>query len=317
MLFKSSLPILLLLSPVTFARPMAQEIVYVTVTLPVGAQPTPTPPPPPPAPVVNAASTTPDTTAQPQPKANYVAASGSKRGLAYNNESPSLEPWVNYPKISWAHCWASVDFDLPPSIEFVPTLSDLSSDAVPVWKANVEKSLARQTGETKYLQFLNEPDQPGQKALTDPASAAAAFKKYMNEYAAPNVKLGSPSVTNGVVNGMGLEYLKNFLAACQGCTIDFIPVHWYGCGDGCKVEQDVALFKKQIQDAINLADKKPVWIPEFQRLGSLSSQKEFLEQVLPWLDAKSEIERYAYFMVKEGFLLTNGQPNEVAMTYVS
>lgn len=321
MLFKSSLSILLLLSPVAFARPMAQEIVYVTVTLPVGAQPTssPSPTPPAPAPTVEASTTTADTTSntQPQPQANYVAPSGSKRGLAYNDESPSLQPWVAYPKISWGHCWASVDFSLPLPIEFVPTLSDLSQDAVPYWRDNVKKALARQTGETKYLQFLNEPDQPGQKALTDPASAAAAFKKYMNEFAAPNVKLGAPSVTNGVVNGMGLEYLKNFLAACQGCTIDFIPVHWYGCGDGCGVDQDVALFKKQIEDAIIVAAGKPLWIPEFQRLGDLAGQKQFLKIVLPWLDAHSEIERYAYFMVKDGFLLTNGQLNEVALTYVS
>lgn len=321
MLFKSSFSILLLLSPVAFARPMAQEVVYVTVTLPVGAQPTPSPPPPPPlpTPAVEPATTTADTTSktQPQPQANYVAASGSKRGLAYNNESPSLQPWLAYPKITWGHCWASVDFSLPLPIEFVPTLSDLSQDSAPYWRDNVKKALARQTGEIKYLQFLNEPDQPGQKALTDPASAAAAFKKYMNEFAAPNVKLGAPSVTNGVVNGMGLEYLKNFLAACQGCTIDFIPVHWYGCGDGCGVDQDVALFKKQIEDAILVAAGKPLWIPEFQRLGDLAGQTSFLKIVLPWLDAKPEIERYAYFMVKDGFLLTNGKLNEVALTYVS
>lgn len=316
MLFRSSLPILLLLSPVAFARPMAQEVVYVTVTLPVGGQSAPTPTPPPPAPV-KAAATTPDTAAQPQPQANYAAVSGGKRGLAYNNESPSLQPWVSYPKISWGHCWASVDFSMPQALEFVPTLADLSSDSLPYWDSNVQKALARQTGQTKYLQFLNEPDQPGQKAFTDPASAAAAFKQYMNKYAAPNVKLGSPSVTNGVVNGMGLEFLKNFLACCQDCTIDFIPIHWYGCGDGCSVDQDVTLFKQQVQDAITVANGRPVWIPEFQRLGSLDSQKEFLLIVLPWLDNKPEIARYAYFMVANDHLLTDGQLNQVAMAYVS
>lgn len=316
MLFKSSLPILLLLSPVAFARPMAQEVVYVTVTLPVGGQSAPTPTPPPAAPV-KAAATTPDTAAQPQTQANYAAASGGKRGLAYNNESPSLQPWVSYPEISWGHCWASVDFNLPQSLEFVATLADLTSDSLPYWDSNVQKALARQTGGTKYLQFLNEPDQPGQKAFTDPATAAAAFKQYMNKYAAPNVKLGSPSVTNGVVNGMGLEYLKNFFAACQGCTIDFCPVHWYGCGDGCSVDQDVDLFKKQIQDAITACNGKPVWIPEFQRLGSLDSQKEFLLIVLPWLDSQPEIARYAYFMVANDHLLTDGQLNQVALAYAS
>jgi hypothetical protein len=37
--------------------------------------------------------------------------------------------------------------------------------------------------------------------------------------------LGSPAVTNGGP-GMGLDWLADFLKQCDGCSIDFICVHW-------------------------------------------------------------------------------------------
>jgi hypothetical protein len=38
--------------------------------------------------------------------------------------------------------------------------------------------------------------------------------------------LGSPAVTNGA-NGMGLDWLREFMKQCDGCDIDFICIHWY------------------------------------------------------------------------------------------
>jgi hypothetical protein len=38
--------------------------------------------------------------------------------------------------------------------------------------------------------------------------------------------LGSPAVTNGA-NGMGLDWLREFMKQCDGCNIDFICIHWY------------------------------------------------------------------------------------------
>lgn len=62
-----------------------------------------------------------------------------------------------------------------------------------------------------------------------------------------------------------------------------------------------------------------MWIPEFQRLGDQDGQVEFLREVLPWLDAdeQGQIERYAYFMVAEGFLLEDGGLSKVGEIYVS
>ncbi len=333
---KSSVSILALisaLSPVAFARPRPQEAVTVTITFSYN-EPAATIAPMPyalpapmsydlPAPVPHALAV-PMSYALPEPPPEPVVMpiSGtqysipSKRGLAYNSSSPALDIFIGYPKVNWGHCWALVDFSMPPSLEFVPTLADLTPDSLPFIEAHVQT--ARSHG-SRYLMFLNEPDQPGSKAYMDVGSTVASYQQYMKKYAQSGFKLGSPSVTNGVINGMGLTYLTNFLDACQGCIIDFVPVHWYGCGDNCAIAHDVQMFKDQITAAMAAAQGKPIWIPEFQRLGSLDDQKAFLEQVLPWLDdpAQAQIERYAYFMVFDGFLLSDGQLNQVGLTYVS
>jgi hypothetical protein len=36
--------------------------------------------------------------------------------------------------------------------------------------------------------------------------------------------LGSPAVTNGA-NGMGLEWLREFIKQCGGCSVDFVCLH--------------------------------------------------------------------------------------------
>lgn len=263
----------------------------------------------------------------PQIQAAYhpQKATTSKRGLAYNDKSPPLEIFLSHPKITWAHCWSALDFSLPPQLEFVPTLTDLSAYSTSHWSSHLQRALSRKTitssAKTKYIMSFNEPDQHDQKAFMDPSAAAAAYKKYISPLSSPSIKLGSPSVTNGVVPGMGLNYLSSFLSACDtDCPIDFIPIHWYGCPDGaCPVSEDVALFKKQITDGIAAAQGIPVWIPEFQRLGDQDGQVEFLSAVLPWLDAEEQrqIERYAYFMVAEGFLLDGGGLSKVGEIYVS
>lgn len=78
---------------------------------------------------------------------------------------------------------------------------------------------------------------------------------------------------------------------------------------------------------MSAAHGKPIWIPEFQRLGDQDGQVEFLSAVLPWLDAdeQSQIERYAYFMAADGFLLSleeeegdnSGRLSKVGEIYVS
>lgn len=321
---QSCIFLLSIVCAIALARPSPQDIVVVTVTMeryqpPVTTEPPASvnsqPKPNNPAKTISAAIEGPQ---QPSTKGSSASVS-SKRGLAYNSSSPALDMFTSHPKITWGHDWSSVDFHMPSQIEFVATLTDLSPDVLPYWEANVKTALGRGSPDIKYLMSFNEPDQPGSKALMDVGSAVAAYQQHMNHHASSTVKLGSPSVTNGIVNGMGLAFLSSFLEACNPCTVDFVPVHWYGCDNGCPVDQDVKMFIDQMTQAMEAAKGKPVWIPEFGRIGSIEEQQAFLEKVLPWLDdpAQAQIERYSYFMVWDGFLTTGGALNPLGVTYVS
>lgn len=60
----------------------------------------------------------------------------------------------------------------------------------------------------------------------DVDTAVAAWKQWMEPQRGlkGNMYLGSPAVTNGA---KGLPWLVNFLVSCDGCTVDFINIHWY------------------------------------------------------------------------------------------
>ncbi|KAL9125206.1 MAG: hypothetical protein Q9217_005554 [Psora testacea] len=247
--------------------------------------------------------------------------SGAKRGLAYNYQSPNLGMFDQYQKLTWAHNWDSNRAGLPSHYDYVPTLHSTKSVHTGQWEVNVKKAIS--SGKTTYLMSFNEPDIPDQ-ANMNPAVAVAGFNQYMKQYASDNVKLGSPSVSNGVGTNpstgqpQGLDWLKPFLKQCTGCPISFVPVHWYGCTNGCSTSDDVALFKKQMIDAMNTAvvngQKVPVWIPEFQCHGDAQG---FLKEVLPWLDGQGQIERYSYFMVRDGILAQGNGVSALGVKYAS
>ena len=170
---------------------------------------------------------------------------------------------------------------------------------------------------------FNEPD-IAEQANMSPGAAVAAFNQYMKQYATDNVKLGAPSVSNGVginpATGQpyGLEWLKPFLEQCAGCPISFVPVHWYGCTNGCSTDDDVKLFKDQMGDAMDAAvvngEKVPIWITEFQCLGDAQA---FLKEVLPWMDSQGQIQRYSYFMVQDGILTRGNSVSELGTEYAT
>jgi hypothetical protein len=60
------------------------------------------------------------------------------------------------------------------------------------------------------------------------SDAVAAWRQHMDptKNMKPLMYLGSPAVTNGGGPGMGLDWLADFLKECDGCSIDFICIHW-------------------------------------------------------------------------------------------
>lgn len=133
------------------------------------------------------------------------------------------------------------------------------------------------------------------------SAAVAGWQTWMDPLAktAPGVKLGSPAVTNGVGSGIGLDWLRQFLAACEGCVVDFVAVHWYGDAGG------IADFESFVGEALGVAGGRPVWVTEFGTTsGSAADTLTFLEDAVKWLDGQGGVERYAWFWDAEGYLIS-------------
>lgn len=220
-----------------------------------------------------------------QPKG--TAPKGVKRGLAYNDANlvKQLMAGTAGGKASWGYNWGSTPGDLPAGIEYVPMLWGVQPDHTGNWAQKANQAIA--AGSTHLLGF-NEPDH-WEQAKVDPGTCASAYKQHMQPFAG-KAKLGAPAVTNGG-GEMGLNYLQQFMNACVGCTIDFVPIHWYDAAGNFES------FKKHIQDAKAVAGGRPLWITEFGAHGSDAEQAAFLGQALPWLESQDYVERFAYFWV--------------------
>jgi hypothetical protein len=181
----------------------------------------------------------------------------------------------------------------------------LKNEMTAEWPEAVSSAL--DSGSTHLLAF-NEPDLSSQSNIGYQA-AADGYMTYMQPYA-KKAQLGAPAVTNGNPDsGMGLGYLKNFLSACTECTIDFVPIHWYDSAT------NIPYFKSYIQQAYEAGGNRNLWITEFGASGSAAEQQTFLETVLPWLDAQDYVERYAYFMVSDGSMVTGTSINDLGKTF--
>lgn len=232
-----------------------------------------------------------------------VSSSSGKRGVAYNDAS-LVSAFTGDSAVTWAYNWGSSTSKIPSSIEYCPMLWGMDASFTDNWNANADKAIA--AGSTHLLGF-NEPDYSGQANLGT-AAAAAGWRQYMEPYAG-KARLGSPAVTNGGAP-MGLTWLQTFVKTdCAGCTIDFVNIHWYNGGDA-------NAFKAYVTQA-NTDTNKPVWITEFQASGSSDEQAAFLEEVIPWLDSQSFVERYAYFMASDGNLISGTTLSTLGRAYAS
>lgn len=218
--------------------------------------------------------------------------SGDKRGLAYNDISLlSQFTTVANTKTSWAYNWgSSPGGTVPAGLTYVPMFWGLKS--VGSWKSDADAAIA---AGSKALLGMNEPDLPAQSNMS-PADAATAWTANMEPYHGKATLVG-PAVTNGG-GAMGLTWLSSFLTACSACHIDAIAIHWYDSAT------NFAYFKQHVTDAYAAGGNRPIWITEFAGSGSADEQEAFLAQALPFLDSLDYVQKYAYFMVSDGNLVS-------------
>ena len=249
---------------------------------------------------------------------------GSKRGLVYNTASLT-SPFAKSTNIPWAYNWDSQPAGLSSAYNFVPMLWGLDSDHTRGFNDHVH---ACKTNGSTHLLAFNEPDRPhiwGGSELT-PAVAAQGFKDWIKPFQG-QLKLGTPGVSNGNSSAdppMGMPWLKQWVAACggmAGCPVDFIVVHWYGDARKSGTDQaaDLKWYIDQVRKDMNAiwGRELPIWLTEFAASPpeSQSVNEEFLKIALPYLDGEGAVERYSYFMVTEGRLVSQGALTATGKVY--
>lgn len=240
--------------------------------------------------------------------------SGAKRGLAFN-KAELTTAFTSSDKISWAWNWDSSANGLDSNVEYVPTLWGPIDMHTARWNENAEAAIAK--GSTHLMSF-NECDIASQCNL--PASSAAdAHVKYMNPFG-DKAKIGAPSISNSNIAGQGLDYLRDWVAACEtkGCKYDFCNVHWYSPLNAAET------LYSHIKEASKICGGKPIWLTEFAPLAdggaeaSPSESSSWLSGgVLSELDNLAELERYSFFMVADGKLTSGSGLSASGQAYLS
>jgi hypothetical protein len=77
-------------------------------------------------------------------------------------------------------------------------------------------------------QGFNEPER-GDQANLSVGQAIDLWRRHMEPLKSkyPGIQLGAPGVSAAPE---GPAWLRGFMDGCTGCSIDFIPIHWYGDG---------------------------------------------------------------------------------------
>jgi hypothetical protein len=174
----------------------------------------------------------------------FASAGFSKRGLAMIPGGNPTDITKASQAVSWVYNWnSSPPLDMPNGILFVPM--QWGSMGIATFSGVVTAQ-----GATTILGF-NEPDL-GSQANLDPNDAASLWKQYIFPLKSAGVRLGAPAISSAP---SGAGWLTNFLAACTGCGIDFIPIHWYGIGF-----ED---FSSYIEQLHNQFPNYNFWVTEF------------------------------------------------------
>jgi hypothetical protein len=241
-----------------------------------------------------------------------------KRGIAANAApAAALAPSASAAGVSWWYNWASSGSGQAANIEFVPMIWGSSS---------IGNALPK--GSTYVLGF-NEPNFKSQSDLT-PQQAAADWPMIETHAKAVGAKIVSPAVNYcGSASACSdptvtdpYTYLKDFLAACTGCEVDYVAVHWYNC--------DLPSLQAYLEGNLDAGGGlqgfvqfgKPIWLTEFSCDGShsVADQKAYMEAAVPYLEKNPHVFRYSWFsagpIANAELANSDGSLTDLGKTYV-
>lgn len=244
---------------------------------------------------------------------------GCKRGIAANaTPSSALAPGASSPGVSWWYDWSNTGAAPPAGISFVPMIWGSANLAGPI------------PAGSPFVLGFNEPNFKAQSNLT-PQQAAADWPKVEALAKGANIPLVSPAVNfcGSASNPSGCSdptvtdpytWLKDFFAACSGCQIDAVAVHWYNC-DLPSLKGYLDGNGSGLQGFVQFG--KPIWLTEFCCDGSHSAadQKTYMQAAIPYLEANPNVARYSWFsagpIASAELTKADGSLTDLGTTYVS
>jgi hypothetical protein len=218
-----------------------------------------------------------------------------KRGIA-SDAAPSdaFAPTASMPGVTWWYNWgthpASGGSD---AIEFDPMMANAGA---------VNSSIP---DGSKFLLGFNEPDFKAQGDLS-PQQAAAAWPALEAKAKAAGIPIVSPGVNfcGSASNSSQCTtpsitdpytWLKDFFAACSGCEVDYVAIHWYNCDLPSLQTYIEGDNKGTFEGFIQFG--KPIWVTEFScdSSHSVADQTAYMEAAVPYLESNPNIFRYSWF----------------------
>jgi len=223
----------------------------------------------------------------------------SKRGVAYTFPN-SADMSAGSNKLTWWYNWGANPAPAETNhaglgIEFVPM----------IWGQNTINSNVPQN--SKFVLGFNEPNfmvqsnlNPSQAASLWPnvvSSIRGAQSSQSNTYKTVSPALNYCGPASSCIDTDPFAWYDQFFAACQGCQIDHIAAHWYGCTADALTNYLSGLKKYN----------KKIWITEFSCAqwdpswqNSVDFQIQYMKDAVSILENDPMVYRYAWFSGRTG-----------------
>ena len=229
-----------------------------------------------------------------------------KRGIA-TNTAPGA---AFFPSVGWWYDWSPRVAGAGSPLEFDPMIwgaMDLTATLPPA---------------TRYLLGFNEPNFHAQSNLTA-QQAAADWPMLEAKANAAGAALVSPAMNfcgpAASCNGTSpYQYLRDFFAACAGCRVDHVAVHWYNC--------DLPSLIDYLEPGGSLEGfeqfGKPIWLTEFSCDGTKTAadQEAFMRAAIPYLENNPHVFRYSWFSAdpipNARLMNSDGSPTALGQVYI-
>lgn len=218
-----------------------------------------------------------------------------KKGCVLKNTESSSK--VNDLNVSWYYTWSTKQIVGISQTEFIPM----------IWGKNFSHDVTWDT-----ILILNEPDRPDQSNVT--------VDQAVNQWNSIQAnKKGSPATAG---NALTSPWFNEFMNRVKP---DFICIHWYG-----PPNPDSLL---RLVDGLYSKYSLPIWITEFavaqwdttKHSYTIEQVKEFMNIIIPRLNARSYVERYAWktrdptdpYMGSSALFESNGNLTDLGKLYAS